>query len=91
MSEHEHDVGKPQREVGEWIHPRHPAARMNEDRDLRGLRDPPDRLRPRVAEPERLGAWMQLDAPGAEREAALGLRHRILARIQATVGIHAAV
>ena len=84
-------VGVAQRQVGQRVHRRHPATGVDEDRDLSLLRDPPDRVGPVIAEPERLRPRMQLDPARAEPQATLGLRHRILGRVEAAVRVQAPV
>ena len=89
VREHEHDVGEAQREVGERVHPRHPPPGVDQDRDLRCLGDPPDRLGGRIAEAKRLRSRVKLDPARSEAEAALRLGHRIVGRVQPAVGIEA--
>jgi hypothetical protein len=87
VGEDKHHIGEAQGEVGERIHPGHPAAGVDENRNLCGLSHPPDRLRRPVAEAERLRSRMQLDPARAEREAPLRLPHRVLSRIQTAVRV----
>ena len=81
----ERHVGKARGEVRQWIHPRHPAARVDQDRDARLLGDGEDRFGGRIPEPEGLRARVQLDAAGSSGQAALRFADRIVGRVQSAV------
>ena len=82
----ERHVREAPRKVREWIHPRHPAAGVDQDRDARILCDREDRFGGRIPEPERLRARVELDAAGAAGQAALRFADRVLGRVQSAVG-----
>ena len=69
-------------DVGELLgHPgRQPAAGVDQHGEAALAGEREDVLEARVVDPEGLGARMQLDAAGAEVDAALGLGQRILGR-----------
>ena len=85
VREHDDDVGEAQRELGERLHRRHPATGVDEDGDAGLIGDAPDRLGGGVPEAEGLRAGMELDTPGATREAPLRLLHRLLGRVEPAV------
>ena len=91
VRENEHDVRIAQRDFGKGIHRRHPAARVDQNRNIGLLRRPPDPLRRRVAETERLRSWVELDPTCPERQAALRLANGILRRIQRAIGIQPSI
>ena len=61
---------------------RQAATAVDEDRNLPLGRQLEHRRQPLVVEEEALGARMELDAAGAEVEAAFGLRDRILSQVE---------
>ena len=81
----ERHVRKAPREIREWIHPRHPAAGVDQDRDARIPGDGEDRFGGRIPEPEGLRARVQLDAAGSSGQAALRFADRIVGRVQSAV------
>src|SRR6476619_8117976 len=65
---------------------RQPAPSVDEDRNVPLRRQRENRRQPLVVQQEPLRAWMQLDPPGAEIEAARRLLDRLLREVEADEG-----
>lgn len=86
VREHERDIREARRQIGQRIHPRHSASRVDEDRDARLIGHRENRFDGRATERERLCAGVELDAASSTCETATGFGHRIIGRVEPAIG-----